>query len=54
MELTDMKSAEEQIKEALAAAYVQGLREGLIQGVNILEEAIRHVEEMPEFKPPGT
>ena len=50
----EQNDIEEQIKEALTAAYVQGLREGLIQGVNMLEEAIRHVEEMPEFKPPGT
>lgn len=47
-------SAEDQIKEALSTAYVQGLREGLIQGVNILEAAIAEVEKMDGFKPPGT
>lgn len=52
MGLTDMDSVEGQIKEALTTAYVQGLREGLIQGVNMLEAAIAEVENLPDFKPP--
>ena len=48
------ESLEGEITRALQTAYVQGLREGIIQGVSMLEAAIEEVEKHENFKPPGS